>query len=93
MNYRCPWCDKELPREEMKFHVGVPLCMDVRKDKAGTTEIHGGYKPVPVDGIKYRYFGRKGIEKLIDASLAHGYGDPPLVLEDYVDHSEDDTGE
>ena len=87
--YKCPFCETRLTQEKMQFHVGIPLCMKQRKAIAKTTNIPGGLGPIPVDGLKYKYFGSKGIHNLILAALSHHPDDPPLDLPSFVDHSED----
>ena len=89
VDFRCPFCGVVLEEREMQFHVGIPLCMEARKAQASSEEIPGAFGPIPISGLKYRYFGKKGIQKLLMAALKHGYGDPPLILEGFVDHSED----
>jgi Zn finger protein HypA/HybF involved in hydrogenase expression len=93
--FRCPFCEISLEKKEMRFHVGIPLCMALRKRKAKQKELKaaiGGTFPVPL--LDYEYFGNRGIRNLMAYQmdrLTMGHPDEgnPIKLEEFVDHSED----
>lgn len=93
--YVCPFCDEQLPKEKMQFHVGIPLCMEQRKRKAKQVELKsviGGTFPVPK--LDYEYFGNRGIRNLMAyqvdrLTMGHPDEGKPIDLESFIDHSED----
>ena len=95
VDFRCPFCGVVLEEREMQFHVGIPLCMELRKRKGKQVELKaaiGGTFPVPA--LDYEYFGNRGIRDLMSYTIQrHTMGHPdegkPIKLEEFVDHSED----
>ena len=96
MKYRCPFCDKAMGKKEMQFHVGIPLCMNLRKAKAETIELKivlPNQNP-DIPKLDYEYFGDRGIRNLMiyqfqRLTLGHPDEGKPIDLESFVDHSED----
>jgi len=93
--FRCPFCGVILEKKEMQFHVGIPLCMELRKRKGKQKELKaaiGGTFPVPL--LDYEYFGNRGIRDLMAyqmdrLTMGHPDQGKPIKLEEFVDHSED----
>ena len=93
--FRCPFCDVQLPKKEMQFHVGIPLCMELRKRKAKQKELKSAIgSSFDVPSLDYEYFGNRGIRNLLAyqmdrLTMGHPDEGKPIDLESFIDHSED----
>lgn len=94
--YRCPFCDKELPRKQMQFHVGYPLCKTLALKQNRTVEMNHPLMAcrVPVKEIMMEYHGQAGMRKLLlymfeRTAINHPDRGKPISLENFRDHSEE----
>lgn len=83
-----------MEKEEMQFHVGIPLCMELRKKNAKMTKLETMGGTVPVRELEVEYFGTKGLRGLMAyqiqrLTLGHPDEGKPIPIESFVDHSED----
>jgi len=90
MKYKCPFCDTVLPKDEMQFHVGIPLCMEIRKTKSLTEVLSHPIKEfaIPVPKLDLEYFGEKNLRVLIKVifdrmTYGHPDADKPFELEKF----------
>jgi len=95
--YKCPFCDVELKKRDMQFHVGVPLCMKLREEKAKTELSYSPHKAfqIPIPKLDMEYYGQVGIEKLLTymferATFGHPDAGKPVDLANFVDHTDMD---
>jgi len=66
--FKCPFCDIELTKDEMRFHVGIPLCMDIRKQKVPMEIVKNQVTSkldIPVGKLDLEYYGEENVRKLI----------------------------
>lgn len=94
LKYQCPFCNIQLSKKEMQFHVGIPLCMEQRTLTSPNAELPHPIEKLrtPVSPLYLEYFGVRGMKNLLSEMIRRmGYGtsQEPLELEKYVDHSED----
>jgi len=95
IKYRCPFCGKTMSKKEMQYHVGIPLCMKLRKKNTKTTKLVTMGGTIPVRELEFEYFGAKGLRDLMAyqlqrLTLGHPDDSKSIDMKSFVDHSEDD---